>query len=126
MLCPICTEVPARFFFGNRDEFGADQSGAKYFELPFTVTTLRQSALSGCELCTLLSSNLIEGFGRGESDRWSTNASGDSLPYNENIRVSVTSGDGLAFVGMEEGKARRGVLRFDAHGKWPKRITLYS
>ena len=116
MLCPTCKEVPKDFFFGNRDRFGADQSGSKYFELPFTIETLRQSALAGCELCALISNNLSKDQYLGEEDAWSTCTSNDSLPTNENIRVCAIPGNVLNFIGMKQGLAFKGALIFDKHG----------
>jgi hypothetical protein len=117
MLCAICQEIPSRFFFGDQVKFRADESGAKYFELPFSVTALRTSAKSGCELCMLLSDNLVVTHENGEADAWSTCSSEDSLPANDKIRVSASSHNSLRFIGMKRGVARRGALQYDAHGK---------
>ena len=116
MLCPTCKEVPIDFFFGSRDRFGVDQSGAKYFELPFTIETLRKSATANCELCALISNNLDKVQDFGEEDAWSTFTSNDSLPTNENIRVCAISGNVLSFIGMKQGQAFRGALIFDEDG----------
>jgi hypothetical protein len=110
MLCQTCQKIPAHFFFETQDEF----ESTKYFELPFTLEAVRESALSGCDLCNLLGNNLAKDDTDiiDNEDTWSSCSSDEPLPDNENIRISA-SRHNLRLIAMEDGVMRRGALRYD-------------
>ena len=44
ILCTTFKNLLVNFFFCDTERFGADQSGAKYIELQFSIQTLRKAA----------------------------------------------------------------------------------
>jgi hypothetical protein len=94
MLYQFCQNAITRFF-SSRDNYVS--RAAKYFEFPFSVSALQDSAQSGCELCSSLVSDSLE-EGRTDDEKanerssWSTCSDDGLSPEDENIRVRVSSG----------------------------------
>jgi hypothetical protein len=124
MLCAICKNIPVGFFWdGSRMEgIKIGRDGKRHYEYPASVAEIKQTSRPDCELCQLLKSMLQcsrTAIGM-EDDLWSTvsnEESGESLPATETtIRVTADGENVLNLVGMENGLAWRGGIRFDTRG----------
>jgi hypothetical protein len=106
---------------------------ATYFEFPFSVSALQDSAQSGCELCSSLVSDSLE-EGRTDDEKanerssWSTCSDDGLSPEDENIRLRVSIGKIFYLYDAEGGVGYMGVLQFDTdrNGMWLWHAALPS
>ena len=117
MLCRACQGLSTEFLpLGKR---GLRNLKAAEHKLPFSVSDLRVSVRSGCELCTLILDSLEEGVEDievvNEADSWSTCSDlGQAKPEDMNIKIRRSGADLLRVIGIENGITHRGILQFDA------------